>query len=612
MKIIFTAFIILIASYTHAQISFEKIYGGTGHITLNDVEVSAGGGYLVCGRVATTLNHYDGYLARLDPFGNKIWEEFYHIQDSSVSVDHVIMPDSNTIILQCNSEAYTNAYYNVPRLYKADSLGSIVDTFMVDISGVYNDTYNYGLLTGSNETYWTITFIGTIGISNEFTMVHQDNDLNVLSGLNTGAFYDLDFNTNSLGEFAVMNYPEEWDSINGVYEVDHIRLYDNNGSLMHDSSYLYSPRSDLFFRTNDHGFTSLRMNNDSLNISHFDQNCVRQHVKEIFADTLRASVLSAVLSYTNGYFLLLASFDSTIHRQYYKLIKMDNNDNFMWTYRIPRPYLKNFKDIEATPDGGCILLFEQKGFVDSADYLIKIGPDGEHSPYQLALSSYNFCEGDTISLSATGNAQSYLWSTGETTPQINVSESGFYDVQLTDSIGNIISIERIHITFDPPFPVHISDIYTCNSYVNYDIGSFNGYIDWSNGSHYHITSYYRTHFPPDTVIASVMLTTFNGCMNSDTATFIFENCNSINEIERRKITLHPNPASNDFYFELPEAETLEDIFLVSSDGKKSFVKYSADGNKVRVFSNDLKEGGYIIKCITNKNIYSSKLILTHR
>ena len=71
-----------------------------------------------------------------------------------------------------------------------------------------------------------------------------------------------------------------------------------------------------------------------------------------------------------------------------------------------------------------------------------------------AIGDTTFCEGDSLILSA-GNWTSYVWSTGETTPSITVTESGDYSVMVFNGMFYIQS-DTIHIE------VHANPIVTAN------------------------------------------------------------------------------------------------------------------------------------------------------
>ena len=90
---------------------------------------------------------------------------------------------------------------------------------------------------------------------------------------------------------------------------------------------------------------------------------------------------------------------------------------------------------------------------------------------------YSLCD---IVLSASERYKNYLWSTGDTTSSINVSESGTYWISATDHFGRI-SKDTVEV-FKPTF--HVNDTLICmgNSIV-VDPGGGNAYqYNWNTGA----------------------------------------------------------------------------------------------------------------------------------
>ncbi|MBK6904137.1 MAG: gliding motility-associated C-terminal domain-containing protein [Saprospirales bacterium] len=56
-------------------------------------------------------------------------------------------------------------------------------------------------------------------------------------------------------------------------------------------------------------------------------------------------------------------------------------------------------------------------------------------PQVTILGAGSICQGDSTILSAPGNFDQYLWSTGEMTPEITIAEGGVYSVTVIDSNG---------------------------------------------------------------------------------------------------------------------------------------------------------------------------------
>jgi gliding motility-associated-like protein len=65
-------------------------------------------------------------------------------------------------------------------------------------------------------------------------------------------------------------------------------------------------------------------------------------------------------------------------------------------------------------------------------------------------NTFQFCDGDKITLSVSSGFASYLWSNSANTPTIDVTASGTYTVQLTTSIGCKLSASQVVTTFPKP------------------------------------------------------------------------------------------------------------------------------------------------------------------
>jgi hypothetical protein len=74
--------------------------------------------------------------------------------------------------------------------------------------------------------------------------------------------------------------------------------------------------------------------------------------------------------------------------------------------------------------------FGCEAFSSSINITINSGP----VPVIAAGGPLQFCDGGQVTLTANG-AQTYLWSTGQTTPSITVIESGTFNVTGFDANG---------------------------------------------------------------------------------------------------------------------------------------------------------------------------------
>jgi hypothetical protein len=71
-------------------------------------------------------------------------------------------------------------------------------------------------------------------------------------------------------------------------------------------------------------------------------------------------------------------------------------------------------------------------------------------PSITANGDLTFCEGQSLTLTASSSGN-YVWNTGETTPSITVTDSGYYSVTV-DTICTGVSSIPVHVGWSPPTP----------------------------------------------------------------------------------------------------------------------------------------------------------------
>ncbi len=139
----------------------------------------------------------------------------------------------------------------------------------------------------------------------------------------------------------------------------------------------------------------------------------------------------------------------------------------------------------------------------------------------VTTPSNTVCQGDTVSLWVTYNA-SYHWSNGETTQNIHVTDSGTYNVVVTNFLTNCeVTSNPVHITVHPTPAVHLGlDAELCDGQtLPLNAGSgFTSYA-WNNGSTAQSIAVHQTG------TYSVSVTDNFGCKGGDTIHALF----------------HPNP-----------------------------------------------------------------------
>ena len=93
----------------------------------------------------------------------------------------------------------------------------------------------------------------------------------------------------------------------------------------------------------------------------------------------------------------------------------------------------------------------------------------------------SICNGSMVSLEVPGNFTQISWSTGETSPTINVTQSGTYSVIVTDANGCTNEAEHDLETGSSLTPVIVASGNICDGTATLDAGaSYSTYL-WSNG-----------------------------------------------------------------------------------------------------------------------------------
>jgi gliding motility-associated-like protein len=104
------------------------------------------------------------------------------------------------------------------------------------------------------------------------------------------------------------------------------------------------------------------------------------------------------------------------------------------------------------------------------------------APAPAALGSdTTLCSGQSLTLSSSTSAASYLWSTGATTQTITVSTSGSYWVEATT--GSCISTDTINVTFSPAPSVNLgADTTICTGPFTLNAANPGASYQWSTGA----------------------------------------------------------------------------------------------------------------------------------
>lgn len=181
-----------------------------------------------------------------------------------------------------------------------------------------------------------------------------------------------------------------------------------------------------------------------------------------------------------------------------------------------------------------------------------------------------WCDGDEIVIVAypDDNSNSYLWSTGETTPEIAVDQSGDYWVEVTDFNQCTAQSQPAEVIFHPlPEP---SFSYEVNNYLvsfnNTSQGAATYYWDFGDGTH-------STEMNPEHQYASagafeicLTATTDAGCIDTQCQTMsITVGINQPGLLSSEKV--YPVPFNQYLNISLPEGHQWQVIQVINVSGR---------------------------------------------
>ncbi|NNE14269.1 MAG: DUF11 domain-containing protein [Saprospiraceae bacterium] len=138
------------------------------------------------------------------------------------------------------------------------------------------------------------------------------------------------------------------------------------------------------------------------------------------------------------------------------------------------------------------------------------------------------CQGESVSLSSNIGGQ-YLWSTGQTTPNITISPINITEVSVTVTSGTCTAEDQLTIFIDESFIDIITPNVFCEGQeVTVETISSGGDILWSTGE----TTEVITMLPVENASYSVTVTSTNGCKADDEIIFT--------QFDNGDISLGPN------------------------------------------------------------------------
>jgi hypothetical protein len=214
----------------------------------------------------------------------------------------------------------------------------------------------------------------------------------------------------------------------------------------------------------------------------------------------------------------------------------------------------------------------------------------------------SICSNDlpsTLTVQSSGSQLSYLWSTGQTTQQIQVSQAGTYSITVINSNG-CESSDALQVQVLTAPNVNAGNDITVCEYdfpVTLNATGNGAQVEWSNGA--------ATPFTSVTAggIYSVTTTAQNGCIATDTVVVTSDPCLGVDEMNST-ISIYPNPTNSTITIQLDYSLNYT-YKLFNSEGKQ-LMNGNIDSNEISL--QELAKGAYIIHICNAERSYISRII----
>ena len=441
-KFLLLAFSLLFALKASSQVYFEKLYPNLSLQNLGTMDISpADNGYIFCG-----TQNYDYFVLKADSAGNTEWMNTYDSlgrNESCSAICHL----SNGKFSFVGSGEYS--YYD--NMAVVGTLNTTGDSLHLDTYPVHDEgwgTYGIGIVPDTNGGYHFTMYEDGFGPDN-FSYL----DDSIVFGYDGGGSYSSYLSSNNNGVVYAMSsrayflWPLQDPSI-------------LHSSLGLDTIYQSMLAPTRIRATADNGFLIATENfdytsniNDTAYLNKYDQYGTQQWSHPYLTNT--SIQLVDVAEHPNGNLYLLLTEGISGNQRIELMVTTPTGDS-IWSHFFYGYGTAAAKDLKIYPNGDLIIY----GISNNDPYIIKTDSLAQINPnYSITGNGHVFCTGDTAILTVS-SAASYLWSTGDTTQTIQLTNNTVASVTVTDGLGNSSTTANYPVQFNQPPTALISALDT--------------------------------------------------------------------------------------------------------------------------------------------------------
>jgi hypothetical protein len=230
--------------------------------------------------------------------------------------------------------------------------------------------------------------------------------------------------------------------------------------------------------------------------------------------------------------------------------------------------------------------------------------DTTYVPLITSLGPLTVCYGDTIMLDAESGYDQYLWSTGETTQSISVSDSGDYFVSVLVDTCWFVS-DTLEISSSNPIPF-VSE--TCAELICF--GGFVSYQWYLNDDPITVNGTYQICNSQQSGTYYVIVSDEYGCIGQSSIIEHSGNCGGVDDITETAINIYPNPATSSITIKFPASPTFKnaELSILTITGQV-INELIIDNEKLTINTEHFSKGVYFFKVETGDEVVVKKVIV---
>ena len=453
---------------------------------------SVSNGYIIVGSSIDSTFHTRGYyILKLDRQGKKVWEKSYPDAFSVYTNGVAVLSNGNIAILGTHAGI----------LYSA-----LAEVVLLDSTGEFITSSNYPPLDGwgtsgaeilqSDDSTLAITIYTDGFVSTNYYSIYKLNSDLSTQWTEFVAYDGSLLNAHSLTKtfsnnyFSLSYYDTYYYSAQPAYQVSSIRKFNSTGSVLLDSLFEFNCTTNSIASTINNGVIIGATVN---NFGQTDMKLIKLNSQgdfmwsKEFGSYLNETTTHVIQTSDGGYALLASIIDPILPNQNdILLVKTNASGDSIWSKKLGSTLNEISLHIEENTDSSLAILGSTNGFGNNHIFFVIVDQYGNiPCNYSVIAPIKYLCSSDSMVISldpVPGPTDTVIWSTGDTTSNITVFETGNYFATIIDSTGNVIetSFAPVFFASTPNVELGTDTSGVCSNGIlnNSFVGDFTVHYQW--------------------------------------------------------------------------------------------------------------------------------------